>query len=88
MEKLSIDLGYALLTVEKTIGKDEFLVCLENKETGFVDQDIVLIRKAIDETTHKAVPEAVECIVWADSSTEDYTNKFFINRFVPDDEPE
>ena len=86
MEKLSIDLGYALLTVEKTEGTNEFLAYLENKETGLVEQDIALVREAIDETTHNAVPEAVECIVWADSSIENYTDKFFINRFVPDDE--
>ena len=86
MEKLSIDLGYALLTVEKTIGANEFLICLENKETGLVDQDIALVREALDEITHEAVPEAVECIVWAESDNEDYTDKFFINRYVAEDE--
>lgn len=89
MEKLVLDIGFANLVVEKSdpgLFLDEFYITLQSKETGAVEQDIVLVRAAINESTGERINHAVECIVWAASDDENYTDKFFINQRVDEDD--
>jgi len=87
VDKMHIDLGFANLVVEKYDGDSsmhEFVIMLVDKETGLAIQDIALVRQAINANNGEIIPEAVDCIVWADSGAEDYTDKFFINCYKPD----
>jgi len=80
--KMSIDIGSVNLTVEKYAGDhpvQEIVICLEDKATGVILQDIAVVRQAVDASNNEATPDTVECLVFADSDTEDYTDKFLIN---------
>ena len=48
------------------------------RENGIISQDICLVRPSED--TSKALG-TVECIVWGDEHSEDYTDKFIISQY-------
>ena len=82
MDKMIIDIGCANLVVQKYKSDHpvtEFLIMLENKETEEVIQDIATIRQTFDEDSNAVISDSVDCLVWADSIDENYTNKFTIN---------
>ena len=66
------------LVVEKYNGV-EFVVFLQNKDNQCVTQDIATIRQARED--EKPMPGVVECLVWTDENTEDYTDKFLIAQY-------
>ena len=78
MEKLLIDMGEFNLVVEKYEGV-EFIVYFQDKKTDCVTQDIVTVRRTLE--NDEPLPGAVECLVWADENKEGYTHKFLINQF-------
>jgi len=49
----------------------EITVYLRCKSTGVIIQDIALVRKSETENS-------VECLVWGDENSEDYTDRFSI----------
>lgn len=55
----------------------ELSVYIED-ENGCVLQDICLVRNHVVNTEQEISDNDVDCIVWADSGNEDYTNKFVI----------
>jgi len=69
-KRIGFDIGFANLVVEHYV--DEFVVYLRDKETENVIQDIALVREAIEGD------EAVECLVWSNCKSGDYTHKFTI----------
>ena len=76
--KLSLDIGPAFLVAEiYDAGFDEITICLETKDGGIV-QDIALVRKEKDEIGR----DAIECLVWADSEDDDWTDRFVIDRYI------
>jgi hypothetical protein len=82
MDKIIIDIGCANLVVQKYDSDhpvSEIIITLDDKKTGLVIQDIATIRQALDEARGKITPDTIECLVWADSCSEDYTNKFTID---------
>ena len=79
METLAIDIGCANLVVEKC-NNTELIVFLQDKTSNCVIQDIVTVRQATE--GDEPIPSVIECLVWADENTEDYTNKFLTNRYV------
>jgi len=73
--KVKIDIGFAYLIAEQNAGDSptpELFVCLEDKETGSVTQDIVMVRPS-EKTTN------IECLVWSDIEDEDYTHKIEVD---------
>ena len=83
MNKMSIDIGFANLTVEKYSNDSpfcEFSIYLADKELGAIHQDIALVRQAINDKGHK-ISDTVECVVWSDCDNEDYTHKFVIDLY-------
>ena len=84
MNKMSIDIGFAELVVEKAADDSpfrEFYIYLRDKESGLIHQDIALVRQAMNENTGQEISDAVDCIVWSDCDTEDYTHKFVIDLY-------
>jgi hypothetical protein len=79
METLTIDIGRANLVVEK-YDSNEFVVFLQDKDSSCITQDIVTIRQAKEDD--EPISGVVECLVWADENTEDYTDKFLITQYV------
>ena len=80
MEKLVIDIGEANLVVEKYEGV-EFIVYFQDKKTDCITQDIVTVRQATNDDG-ELVSGAVDCLVWADESDENYTYKLCVNQFM------
>ena len=78
MEKIVIDIGEVNLVVEKYEGV-ELCVYLQDKITECVTQDIVTVRQA--QCNGELLKNAVDCLVWADETDEDYTDKFTITQF-------
>lgn len=81
MEKIIIDIGCANLVVQKYDSDhpvSEIVITLDEKDTGVVIQDIATIRQTFDEDSNDVTPDSVDCLVWADSCDENYTNKFTI----------
>ena len=76
MEKLVIDRGELNLVVEKYEGV-EFIVYFQDKKTDCITQDIVTVRQALNENG-ELIPNAVNCLVWADNNDENYTHSFTI----------
>jgi len=81
MDKLIIDMGEFNLVAEKYEGA-EFIIYFQDKKTGCVTQDIATVRPTLD--NGELLPNAVECLVWADENSEDYTHKFLIKQFKED----
>ena len=80
MKSFVIDLGWTNLVVEK-YEHDELTIYLQDKVTSCITQDIAAVRQARNGNDEPA-GEAVECLVWADKNSEDYTKKFVIERYV------
>lgn len=81
MEKLTVSLGNMNLVAEvydSDYPVKEIVICLEEKESGATIQDIAIVRQATGKSSEEKI-EAVECLVYADSNDEDYTNKFVID---------
>jgi hypothetical protein len=78
MDILTIDLDWTNLVVEKYDGV-EFVVFLQDKKDRCITQDIAIVRQATED--EKPIPGVIECLVWANENTEDYTDKFFINQY-------
>ena len=88
MNKLSIDFGFTILTVEKSAESSplqEIHIYLEDKKTGLIHQDIALVRQSVRENSLEKISNSIDCLVWADSENEDYTNKFIIKYWEGDD---
>ena len=91
INRMTIDVGFALLTAivynnDNGAPVPEISIYLEDKETGMVTQDIALVLQAYNESNGEVIPEMIDCIVWAESDNEDYTNKFQINHYVEEKE--
>lgn len=81
MKKLSVGLGSMNLVAEiydSDHPVQEIVICLEEKESGAMIQNIAIIRQAIGENT-KVPLNTVECLVYADSTDENFTDKFIID---------
>lgn len=78
MNKIILDVGFANLVAElgSNIDFPEITVNLEDKKDGFVIQDIALLRPI-----ENSKDRAVECLVWGDEYTEDYTHKLKIKMY-------
>ena len=78
-----VDLGFANLLVEKVIcgGVPEVVICLADKVHEEVVQDIVIVRPAIREDNREAIAGKVDCFVWSDCGSEDYTDKFVVQLY-------
>lgn len=76
-----IDLGFAVLSVEQAEfeGGWGFAIVLEDHD-GLYIQDIVSVLP----TGAANMQNIVECLVWADETTEDYTHQFFIKKYEED----
>jgi hypothetical protein len=77
MDKLVIDMGDFNLVTEKHEGV-EFIIYFQDKKTDCVTQDIATVRRTLEDG--EVLPNAVECIVWTDEDSEDYTHKFVVNQ--------
>ena len=80
METIVLDLGWTNLVVEK-YEDNELSIYLQDKATSCITQDIAIVRQARNSDDEPA-GEAVECFVWDDKNSEDYTNKFTIEKYV------
>ena len=56
----------------------ECVISLQDKN-GCVFQDIALIRPHEDELKCSADKGAIDCLIWRDTGSEDYTDKFVID---------
>lgn len=56
----------------------EISVCI--REQGLCVQDICLVRPHNNED-YQVEGNDIDCIVWSDESTEDYTHKFVISQY-------
>ena len=78
MSTMEIDIGFANLIVEKYDSgcpNLEFIICLQDKQSKEIIQDIALIRKSESGNN-------IECLVWTDENDESYTHQFFIKRYL------
>lgn len=75
-ERISIDLGFALLTAEKEPSGDGISICLEDNK-GNIIQDVVLVHQCDKRERGKKV----RCLVWADELQEDYTDSYMISMY-------
>ena len=78
MEKLVMDMGALNLVAEKYEGA-EFIVYFQDKKTECITQDIATVRQSLD-GNGELLPNAVDCLVWADNNDEDYTHSFTIKQ--------
>lgn len=78
METLILDIGWTNLVVEK-YEADELIIFLQDKNDHCITQDIAAIRQA--KSNDEPLPRTIECLVWADENTEDYTNSFLIKQY-------
>lgn len=81
VERISIPLGKNRITVE-SYNYDgehpEIAVFLQNDD-GVCLQDICLVRPhVVEPATGETTDEIVDCIVWADENSDDYTDKHVI----------
>lgn len=81
-----IDLGFATLVVEKSVDPtfpEEVYICLEEKDTGLVLQDIVTVGRKyhFDEGDSPVFEDSLCVKVWADKDSEDYTHSFEIEPY-------
>ena len=79
MEKLTIDMGDFNLVVEKYDGV-EFIIYFQDKKTDCITRDIVTVRRTLE--NGDLLPNMVECLIWTDNNSEDYTHKFVINQLL------
>jgi hypothetical protein len=70
MNKIIHDIGFAKLVAE--IYEGEITICLESET---ISQDIVMVRKNMEHD------KTVDCLVWRDEYSEDYTNAFQIKLY-------
>lgn len=80
--KMKVDYGKYWLVFEQNPDKDYEVWCyLEVKATHEVFQDIAIIRKPYEYVGFEPKPndDQVEVLVFSDSETEDYTDKFDID---------
>ena len=64
-------------------GNKEILICLRDKATGLVEQDLVLARladKDNKEQTGYDDGDFIEVLLWSDGEAEDYTDRFGITK--------
>ena len=94
MNKIEIPIGNGKIIVAEYLNwHDEFpneLAVYISSEDNVVLQDICLVRQHYehDKENHCAVvdDELIDCMVWADCGSEDYTHKFVIDQRKDDDE--
>lgn len=77
--KISVDIGFAILTAEKEPGYNGISICLEDKN-GSVIQDVTLVT-----TDERECSKVVRCLVWSDEEQEDYTHSFTIPMYEEED---
>lgn len=91
MGRIVYDAGFANIVAEahkvEGVPTAEILICLEDKETGTITQDIALVRQGlVHEKAPAIIPGTIECLVWAHSDEENFTNQFHINHYVEESE--
>lgn len=82
-KKKTIDIGFANLCVEidEQGIRPEVYVFLEGKEDIEEYQEICMVSQAVTSDSQDVIPDHVQCMVWADSDNENYTDKFIIPGF-------
>lgn len=58
---------------------DEMIVYVEDSRTHAVLQDVCVVRAKTDPCREKVNPDLLECLLWSDATTEDYTHRFVID---------
>jgi hypothetical protein len=58
----------------------EIVICIQ--ENGMAIQDICLVRPHEEDDTKNG---DVDCLVWADEYSEDYTDKFIIPQYIEEE---
>lgn len=81
MEKIKIDLGFAVLVAERgaDTNYNEIFLSLENKNEVCI-QDLAIVRQQYhyDEDLNVVQDKGIDVLVYADESCEDYTHRFGI----------
>ena len=87
--KIRIDLGFAVLVVEKNPDPSfkEFFVTLEDKNSDWL-QDIAVIGQnySISSSLDIVPKDEVRVLVYGDKNNEDYTDEFVIGLYNPEEE--
>lgn len=87
--KMKIDLGFAVLVVEENPDPSfkEFFVSLEDKN-GNCLQDIAVIGQdySISSSLDIVPKDQIRVLVYGDKDNEDYTDKFVIGLYSPEEE--
>ena len=82
MDKIKIDLGFAVLVAEKGIDNNyrEIYLSLEDKN-GVWLQDLAIVRQQYhyDEELNVVNDRGIDVKIYADSNNEDFTDEFGIN---------
>lgn len=82
MDKIKIDLGFAVLVAEKGIDNDyrEIYLSLEDKN-GVWLQDLAIVGQQYhyDEELNVVNDRGIDVKIYADSNNEDFTDEFGIN---------
>ena len=82
MDKIKIDLGFAVLVAEKGIDNNyrEIYLSLEDKN-GVWLQDLAIVRQQYhyDEELNVVNDKGIDVKIYADSNNEDFTDEFGIN---------
>lgn len=88
MEKIKIDLGFAILVAEKGTDESyhEIFISLEDKDGVFI-QDLAIVGQKYHYTDDAEVVQdkGINVMVYADKDNEDYTNKFEIGIYEEED---
>lgn len=89
-KKQSIDIGFANLCVEidEQGIRPEIYIFLEGKKNMEEYQEICMVSQMTDPNTQAAIPNHVQCLVWADGQKEDYTNRFIIPYITQNEQTE
>ena len=91
MDKIRVDLGFATLVAERGGDKNynEIFVWLENKD-GICLQDLAIIGQKYhyNDALNVVQDEGINVMVYADENDEDYTHKFDIGIYKPENEEE
>lgn len=88
MEKIKIDLGFAILVAEKGTDESyhEIFIGLEDKDGVWI-QDLAIVGQKYHYTddTEIVQDKGINVMVYADENDEDYTHKFDINIYEEED---
>lgn len=85
--KMKIDLGFAVLVVEKYTDPERVFVGFEDKNGNYL-QDIAMIGQnySISSSSDIVPKDQIRVLVYGDKDNEDYTDKFVIGLHSPEEE--